>query len=226
MSRRVVILGACLVLTISAFGQKTIRGFVIDSASFVPLPYVSVQVKNTYRGVSTDAKGGFAIPTIKGDTIIFSLIGYNQEMFSAAELDETVIIRLAEHVKQLDVVTIVGHKEKTVPAFHIKPSKGNVPSYGSQGMAVNFAYFTKEEKEKRKLARVQAEQARVHSYVMVVCSPDVKERICKEFDLNDDQYFQLLAEFNIANENVRQEYSSEEWITVLRSFYRDNANRR
>jgi CarboxypepD_reg-like domain len=225
MNRRVLLTLICFLLVFAAQAQKTIRGFVIDSASFIPLSYVSVSVKNTFRGMSTDSKGAFSVNTVRGDTVVFSLVGYNELVFSAAELEETVIIRLAEKIKVLQGVTIIGHKEKTVPALHLKP-KSNLPNYGPYGAGINLGYFSKIEKEKRKLVKVKLEQQRVKSYVMVVCSPDVREKICKEFSLTEDQYYQMLAEFNIENQNVNRVYSSEEWITLLRDYYADILNRK
>lgn len=219
--RQIIGVVALLMISFGAYSQKLIRGFVIDSASFAPLAYVNVRIKNTYQGTSTDTKGGFAISISNRDTLVFSLVGYNEEVFAAFELEETTIIRMGVQVKQLETVTIVGRKEKTVKATHIAPN-ARLPNYGPYGAGVNLAYFTKLEKEKRKLAKVKAEQERVKSYVAVVCSPEVKERICSEYSLNDDQYFDLLARFNIANQNVRYDLSSEEWITVLRNYYAAN----
>jgi len=56
------------------------------------------------------------------------------------------------------------------------------------------------------------------NYVAVVCSPEVRERICEEYSLTDDQYYQLLAKFNMTNKDARYDLTAEEWITVLRNF--------
>ena len=218
MDPKKIILFLILILMVRAgYSQKLIKGFVIDSASFAPLSYVNIKIKNSTRGTSTDEKGGFTLHTLKGDSLAFSLVGYNTEEFSTAELEETVIIRMAIHVKELDAITIIGKKEKPVHALHIAP-KSNLANYGPYGAGVNFAYFTKLEKEKRKLHKVQSEYERVKNYVAVVCSPEVRERICDEFSLTEDQYFQLLAKFNMTNKDARYDLTSEEWITVLRDF--------
>ncbi len=214
-----------LLISVAAHPQKIIRGFVIDSASFAPLGYVNIKIKNSFRGTSSDSKGGFGISTAKGDTLEFSLVGYNPEEFAAAELEETVIIRMAIKIKMLDAITIVGRKEKTISPIHIAPNT-RIMNYGPYGPGVNLAYFSKLEKEKRKLQRVLAEHERIKNYIAVVCSPEIRERICEEYGLSDDQYYQLLAKFNIETMNQYRELSSEEWITVLRNFYASNTVRK
>jgi len=223
--KKIIALFVLLLISYGGYSQKLIKGFVIDSASFAPLAYVNIKVKNTSRGTSTDEKGGFTLPTLKGDSLVFSLVGYNSEEFSAVELEETVIIRMAIRVKELAAITIIGRKEKTVRPIHMVP-KSNLANYGPYGAGINLAYFGKLEKEKRKLHKVQAEYQRVKNYVAVVCSPEVRERICEEYSLTDDQYYQLLAKFNMTNKDARYDLTAEEWITVLRNFCSANVIKR
>jgi CarboxypepD_reg-like domain len=226
MIRKGFVVGALLLFfSTSVFSQKVIRGFVIDSTSFAPLGYVNIKIKNTFRGTSSDSKGGFSISTARGDSLVFSLVGYNTEEFSAAELEETVIIRMAVQVRELEAITIIGHKDKSVKAIHLTP-KSNLMNYTPYGAGVNLAYFTKLEKEKRKLKLVQAENERIKNYVAVVCSPDVRERICREFGISDDEYYQILAKFNIENMDLRYDVPSEELITILRQYYSSNVIKR
>jgi len=215
----------CMLLSFTAHPQKLIRGFIIDSASFIPLSYVNIKIKNANRGTSSDAKGGFSISTMTGDTLVFSLVGYNTEEFSAAELEETIIIRMAIRIRELDQITIIGRKEKVVRPIHMTP-QSNVVNYGPYGAGFDLGYFSKYAKEKRKLVRVKEEHERVKNYIAVVCDPDIKEKICREYALTDDQYFELLARFNIQNLNRSFDLTSAEWVTVLRKFYSDNVYKR
>lgn len=41
-----------------------------------PMPYVNISVLGTRRGTSSDEEGFFSLVTLKGDTVIFSQIGY------------------------------------------------------------------------------------------------------------------------------------------------------
>ena len=226
MSQKKII--GIIILSLTSFAahpQKLIRGFIIDSASFAPLGYVNIKIKNSQRGTSSNGKGEFSISTVKGDTLIFSLVGYNSEEFLAAELDETIIIRMAVKIKQLDPITIIGRKDKPVRPIRMTP-KSNLGYYGPNGGGFNLGYFSKLEREKRKLSKVMEAHERIKNYIAVVCDPDIRVRICQEFSLSDDEYYGLLAKFNIQNLNRSYDLTSAEWITVLRDFYSENVIRK
>jgi len=223
--KKLIVIIILSLLSFAAYPQKLIRGFVIDSASFTPLSYVNIKVKDSNRGTSSDGKGGFSISTMKGDTLVFSLVGYNTEEFTAAELEETIIIRMAIKIKELEQITIIGRKEKPVRPIHMTP-RSNVANYGPYGAGFDLGYFSKYEREKRKLVKVQAAHERVKNYIAVVCDPEIREKICREYSLTDDQYFELLAKFNIQNMNRTYDLTSAEWITVLRQFYSENVYKR
>ena len=152
-------------------------------------------------------------------------MGYNSEEFLAAELDETIIIRMAVKIKQLDPITIIGRKDKPVRPIRMTP-KSNLGYYGPDGAGFNLGYFSKLEREKRKLTKVIAAHERIKNYISVVCDPDIRVRICHEFSLTDDEYYGLLAKFNIQNMNRSYDLTSAEWITVLRDFYSENVIRK
>lgn len=56
--------------------QKRLVCFTIVDEYGDPLPYVSVQVKGTTRGVTTDWDGGACIELEGGETLVISMIGY------------------------------------------------------------------------------------------------------------------------------------------------------
>lgn len=51
----------------------------------VPFPYVNVFVENSSRGTNTDANGFFSIAVEKGETIIFSFVGYQTAEYTVPE---------------------------------------------------------------------------------------------------------------------------------------------
>jgi len=54
----------------------------------------------------------------------------------------------------------------------------------------------------------------------------VRERICEEYSLTDDQYYQLLAKFNMTNKDAPlMTLQRKEWITVPRNFCSANVLR-
>lgn len=57
--------------------QKNVTGIVTDAG--LPLPGVSVMVKETKKGVATDLDGRFAISVNQGETLVFSFVGYTTQ---------------------------------------------------------------------------------------------------------------------------------------------------
>ena len=101
---------AFLLFSVLAFSQNLeIKGIVLDSSTNTPLPGVSVIVKNTSIGVSTDFDGNFLISNRKiGDVLVFSFMGFaNQEVTITGK--ESLKIQLQEDAQSLDEVVVVGY---------------------------------------------------------------------------------------------------------------------
>lgn len=60
----------------NSYSQARVTGHVFDENN-QPLPGVSVIVKGTASGTSTDARGAFSIPTLPTSTLAFAFIGYH-----------------------------------------------------------------------------------------------------------------------------------------------------
>lgn len=104
-------------------GQVEVKGVVLDETK-LPLPGVSVQVKNTFRGTMTDMSGIYAITVQPTDTIVFSMIGMST--VTEAVGDRTVInVVLTTLSQQIDEVVVIGYgvqraKDLTAPITTIK----------------------------------------------------------------------------------------------------------
>lgn len=60
---------------VRAVQQQSVSGTVTDESG-LPLPGVSITVKNTTRGVTTDFDGKYNISASQGETLVFSYVGY------------------------------------------------------------------------------------------------------------------------------------------------------
>src|SRR5687768_11775283 len=82
--RKILSLLAVLVLyTVLAFGQtRYITGQVRDSQG-EPIPFTSVTIKGTQKGVTSDADGNFRIEAKTGDVLVFTAVG--------AQVSETTV---------------------------------------------------------------------------------------------------------------------------------------
>ena len=86
---------------------KTITGRVTNEAGD-PLVGVSVLVKGTSRGTTTNANGVFTISADPGETLEFSIIGYK---LSTSKIGESgsVTIQLAAEISGLNEIVVVGY---------------------------------------------------------------------------------------------------------------------
>ncbi|MCA1763511.1 MAG: carboxypeptidase-like regulatory domain-containing protein [Cryomorphaceae bacterium] len=60
-------------------------GVVITGDSLSPVPFTNVVIENTQRGTMTDYYGYFSFVAQKGDSILFSAVGYQRSRFVIAD---------------------------------------------------------------------------------------------------------------------------------------------
>lgn len=108
MKYKLNILLLFLSLTSVSFSQQTITGLVTTSGNNQPLPGVTVLLKGTTKGTTTDFDGNFTIEVTSRDTLVFSYLGYaTQEV--PINNQTTLNITLQEDASQLDEVVVVGY---------------------------------------------------------------------------------------------------------------------
>lgn len=76
------ILFAALSVFLSAvmYGQDIeVTGSVLDASDGTAVPYASVHVKGTMRGVSADDQGRFSISAPGDGVLVFTCIGYDEK---------------------------------------------------------------------------------------------------------------------------------------------------
>jgi CarboxypepD_reg-like domain len=203
---------ALLLISWAGNSQKLIRGLVVDSLTLDNVPGVNVKVKKSDRGTVSDINGIFVIMVYPGDTLIFSSVGYTKSEMLAQPEDEIMFVRLHEESIMLNEVVIrdrsyqyikkVIYSPTLTKTKPLKPGRATAPPSGGAAAAVNFAYFTKQEKEKRKLVAVLQELERVKVYESIVNDPDFKYDIMEKYSLTESKYFELLAIFNQTQSSI------------------------
>ncbi len=120
-----VVLLCALLCTQAAFAQgTTISGKVID-ATGSGLPGVTVQIKGTTKGTTTDGNGTYQLANVPGgSTLVFSSIGYTTQEIPVGSRT-TVDASLVEDNKTLSEVVVVGYGTQKV-----KDATGSVASLG------------------------------------------------------------------------------------------------
>lgn len=83
-----------------------LKGKILDSKG-MPLPGATIMVKNSDRGVITDADGYYAIEVDNGEILIFSFIGHKTQEITVTD-NKSIDIVLEEDLAILDEAVVVG----------------------------------------------------------------------------------------------------------------------
>ncbi|WMQ63792.1 SusC/RagA family TonB-linked outer membrane protein [Imtechella halotolerans] len=92
--------------------QQIITGNVVDSNG-LPIPGVSVYIKDTNRGTSTDEKGNFTITANSGESIVFSYLGFITQEKTVTSDTRVLTISMIEQTNTLEEVVVIstGYQE-------------------------------------------------------------------------------------------------------------------
>lgn len=97
-----------LFLPFKTFAQTTTVSGIVTGENNTPLAAVSVSVKGTSKGTSTNNLGQFSISASPDATLVFSSVGYqNKEVEVAGQAN--ISVTLAASALQLDQVVVVGY---------------------------------------------------------------------------------------------------------------------
>ena len=212
-----LILLSLLISSIMSWGQTLYRGIVVDSASVTALNDVHVKIKNSARGVTTNTNGIFVIEALPTDTLLFTRVGYTYFELPLLFEEASLFIRLSEQVNLL--------KEITIKANRLQPStitrsarKLPTPMSAEVGIFSPIDYFSRWQKEKRRLLKLIQENDRTITYLQVVSDQETRELLMDEFSLTENQYYDLLAKFNQQSGAVQYSTDPDEIITSLKNF--------
>lgn len=221
----------CALLLISSplIAQQLLKGIVVDSVTLNALPNVHVSVKHTNKGAITNQQGIFFISVLPADTLVFSNVGYGRYETPVYVDEDVMFVRLAEQPVMLKEIIVRGRpmslNPKHEPSLKIKskavPWYGAVPN-GQGGAAVNLDYFSKREREKRKLEKLKAELSSTQVYVEIVTNPEVKQELEDRFSISDSTFYKILTKFNEKNQNVTHSGDSGSILNALFSFFEAN----
>ena len=81
----------------------------ITGADGAGLPGVTVLVRGTTVGTTTNSDGGFSLNAPEGSTLVFSFVGYTTQTVTITAGAPAYVIALREDTKQLSEVVVVGY---------------------------------------------------------------------------------------------------------------------
>ncbi len=192
--------------------QELFQGMVVDSATFSALPFVSIRIKASMRGTTTDVKGSFSISASRNDTLVFTLVGYETVELSLWDW-EPGMLRMRERETLL--------KEVIIRAAPTDPYDGMFDKENEKlARRRTPFYLSKVKKEKRKLGWLREDNLRVKTYVdLVINNPDTKAGLMQKYGLSEDQYYKILGDFNAKNYSIMYYLTTAELLSLLNTFF-------
>jgi hypothetical protein len=232
-----------LLFAASVTGYAQVTGMVADSSTMLSLPNVNIRIKGRALLTASDSLGSFSILASDQDTLIFSMVGYYTKMYSASRVREVGIVYMTPEQKMLKpivisaTVLIPGLKKIPPESAWKNPTQDpktmatpGLPTVQTFGPGYVFkgpiSRFSKYEKERKKLKKVQADNNNARGYVEIVNSEEVKGKIMTDHSIDETEYYRLLAIFNEKNRDIIYELNDKELISSLFLFYAENVKKK
>lgn len=109
------------------FQEVVVRGVVLDDTG-KPLEGVSVLIKGTQRGTSTDKNGSYYLSGIgENAVLVFSMVGYNSQEVSVKGRS-VINVKLSLNLKQQEEITVVNTGYQTISKERATGAFGMVSS--------------------------------------------------------------------------------------------------
>ncbi len=211
-----------LFIGVSGYSQKKTRGIVIDSISLKSLSGIHVQIKNKSGGTTTNDQGIFILPTLITDTLVLSFVGYYTLEIPLFFEEEDILIRMNEKVRMLNEVIISSNRILPSVIYRSTRTLPKSTFSAGQGFSSPIDYFSKWQKEKRKLTKFINENDRIRTYVDVINDQALRESIMDKHELSESEYYTLLARFNEQNRLLSYSTNPIEIADALEAFFRKN----
>ncbi|MGC4036730.1 MAG: TonB-dependent receptor [Chitinophagaceae bacterium] len=133
MRNQFLLITTFLLFSLFAFAQQTITGKITDNNA-TPLAGVSVKLKGTSRGVTTNSAGEFSIQAKQGDVLEITIIGYKKQSVTVGD-QSALTIALQSEITELGEIVFTGTRttgraktESAVPVDVIKINQVGLPT--------------------------------------------------------------------------------------------------
>jgi hypothetical protein len=214
-------------------GQISLVGITRDSSSLHELPYVNVSIGKRIVAISGE-RGLFELNCNAGDTVFFSLVGYNTARLIPLKSEKNFSVILTEATTVLNNVTIYGNykpqgKDDWSKYIRLPGKFENQTMKAPDQMVQTFgpgttlsgllSYFSSDEKEKRKMKKATDYLVATGVYREVMSSEKVKTDLMEMFSLSEEQYFKKIEAFNIQNPDASRLKNRDEIINMLIQFF-------
>ena len=107
-TKRVLLFISLIILGFKGHGQNLkVNGTVLSEESGQPIPGVSIVIKGSSIGTSTDFDGLYTINVAKGETLVFSYLGMEEIEIIVSTASNNVLMK--ESVTGLDEIVVIGY---------------------------------------------------------------------------------------------------------------------
>lgn len=111
---KLLLTGILLCFSFTVFAQQTLKGVVKEKTTGEGLPGVTVVVKGTNNGTSTNFDGNFELKNVKtGDIIVVTYLGFKEQEVTIGT-NFNITVELEESTERLDEIVVVGYGSTTV----------------------------------------------------------------------------------------------------------------
>lgn len=193
-------------------------------------------------GTETNIRGTFEIKAEENDTIIFSRVGYQTRILAAEDVLKQVLIYMKEEPRMLDEVEIKNLRPPWMPvpesvspwqnptlarAFTETQKSPEVQTFGPGYIfKMPGSGFRKEARAKKKLREIEEENDKARDYIGMINSPEIKGNLMNEYELSEEQFYEILARFNQKNGDFIYKLEFHEVLPLLLQFFADEGERR
>lgn len=132
--RKLILILSMTLLSVMVFAQQVVRVKVVDAKTGDPLPNISVKIKNSNKGGSTNADGVYEIQASANAVLEISSVGYTTAQASVSGQSE-IVVRLEAASVDLGDVVIVGTRgaarakiETPIPVDVIRINQAGLPT--------------------------------------------------------------------------------------------------
>ena len=231
-----ILLGSIFIM-FSGYGQTNYSGNVLDSFDKKYLEGVMVSIKGK-GATSTNSRGYFSIQGMRGDTLRVNFPGfYDQQIVLTT--DRFMLLQIQDRARLLPTFQVDAepyrfrfkdgklylseNETEQEKSLSQQVSAGLGASDGSPGVAIYGAisYFTKRNTQLRRYEKQLEWIKRRQGYLEVVDSDSIRTELMADFELNREQWDQLIIRFNqfhIQHEFL--DWSAERVFASLREFIR------
>lgn len=108
MKSKLLVLAFTLISAFCFAQDVEISGKVTEAGTGLPIPGASIALKNSTTGISSDIDGNYNISVPSGSVIVFSFIGF-ETVEKTVTQTQTINVSLAEAVKTLDELVVIGY---------------------------------------------------------------------------------------------------------------------